>query len=48
MSKIIVYRGQGMLHADFEKMKNSKGALLSFNNFLSTSVDRDVSNHVRN
>jgi tetratricopeptide (TPR) repeat protein len=42
-SKIIVYRGQGMLNADFNKMKNSKGALLSFNNFLSTSLDQEVS-----
>ena len=43
-SKISVYRGQGMSHADFKKLQDSKGALLSFNNFLSTSVDRDVSN----
>jgi tetratricopeptide (TPR) repeat protein len=43
-SEIIVYRGQGMLNADFEKMKNSEGALLSFNNFLSTSANRAVAN----
>lgn len=34
-----VYRGQGMKPADLEKMKKTKGGLLSFNNFLSTSVD---------
>jgi tetratricopeptide (TPR) repeat protein len=43
-SEIIVYRGQVMLNADFEKMKNSEGALLSFNNFLSTSSDPEVAN----
>ncbi|CAF0845836.1 unnamed protein product [Adineta steineri] len=34
-----VYRGQRMLSTEFEKLKNSKGSLLSFNNFLSTSKD---------
>ena len=38
----IVYRGQGMLKDEFEKMKKNKGGLLSFNNFLSTSIDRNV------
>jgi tetratricopeptide (TPR) repeat protein len=38
-----VYRGQRVSTADFEKMKNSKGGLLSFNHFLSTSIDRQVS-----
>ncbi|CAF0928565.1 unnamed protein product [Adineta ricciae] len=38
-----VYRGQGMLNAEFEKIIASKGGLLSFNNFLSTSNDRQVS-----
>ncbi|CAF1600018.1 unnamed protein product [Rotaria magnacalcarata] len=33
-----VYRGQGMSYLEFEKMKNNKGGLLSFNNFLSTSI----------
>ncbi|CAF1050479.1 unnamed protein product [Rotaria sordida] len=42
-SPFVVYRGQGMLLNDFEKMKKSKGGLLSFNNFLSTSLDPDVS-----
>jgi tetratricopeptide (TPR) repeat protein len=40
---LTVYRGQGVLNSEFEKMKRSKGGLLSFNNFLSTSIDRAVS-----
>ena len=39
----VVYRGQGMPNEDFEKLKKSKGGLLSFNNFLSTSTDLEVS-----
>ena len=42
-TKITVYRGQGMINMEFEKIKNSKGGLLSFNNFLSTSIDEQVS-----
>jgi tetratricopeptide (TPR) repeat protein len=38
-----VYRGQGLSKADFQKMKETKGGLMSFNNFLSTSTDRAVS-----
>ncbi|CAF1414160.1 unnamed protein product [Adineta steineri] len=38
-----VYRGQGLLKEDFTEMTNTKGGLLSFNNFLSTSKNRDVS-----
>ena len=38
----IVYRGQSMVNADFEKIRNNKGGLLSFNSFLSTSTDRNV------
>ncbi|CAF1558035.1 unnamed protein product [Adineta ricciae] len=34
-----VYRGQGMSCADFKKLQNSIGGLISFNNFLSTSED---------
>ncbi|CAF1139591.1 unnamed protein product [Rotaria sordida] len=40
---LILYRGQGMSNVDFEKLKNSNGGLLSFNNFLSTSTNRQVS-----
>ncbi|CAF4108678.1 unnamed protein product [Adineta steineri] len=39
----IVYRGQGMSKRDFSKMMKTRGGLFSFNNFVSTSVDRDVS-----
>ena len=38
-----VYRGQGMSRADFDQMNKTKGGLLSFNNFLSTSRDYNVS-----
>ncbi|CAF3877511.1 unnamed protein product [Rotaria sp. Silwood1] len=40
---LTVYRGQGMVKNEFEKMKKSKGGLLSFNSFLSTSTDQKVS-----
>ncbi|CAF0727037.1 unnamed protein product [Adineta steineri] len=39
----IVYRGQGLLRSDFDKLKKTTGGLMSFNNFLSTSNDQDVS-----
>ncbi|CAF0876685.1 unnamed protein product [Adineta steineri] len=38
-----VYRGQGLSTEDFEQMIKIKGGLISFNNFLSTSKDRDLS-----
>ncbi|CAF1156869.1 unnamed protein product [Adineta steineri] len=38
-----VYRGQGLFKTDFEKLKKTKGGLMSFNNFLSTSTKKDVS-----
>ncbi|CAF2113552.1 unnamed protein product, partial [Rotaria magnacalcarata] len=34
---LTVYRGQGMSKEDFQNLFNSKGGLLSFNNFLSTT-----------
>jgi tetratricopeptide (TPR) repeat protein len=40
---LTVYRGQAMSNAEFDKTKKSKGGLLAFNNFLSTSMDRSVS-----
>ena len=40
---LTVYRGQGLSKADFQKMTETKGGLMSFNNFLSTSKDRNVS-----
>ncbi|CAF0797166.1 unnamed protein product [Adineta steineri] len=39
----IVYRGQGLMKSDFEKLRKTKGGLLAFNNFLSTSKTKDVS-----
>src|SRR3984957_7590137 len=38
-----VYRGQCMSITDFEKIKKTEGGLLAFNNFLSTSTNRNVS-----
>ncbi|CAF0731759.1 unnamed protein product [Adineta steineri] len=38
----IVYRGQGLMNSDFEKLKKTKGGLISFNNFLSTNKTKDV------
>ncbi|CAF1029252.1 unnamed protein product [Adineta steineri] len=38
-----VYRGQGLSTGDFEQMMKTKGGLISFNNFLSTSTVRKIS-----
>lgn len=38
-----VYRGQGLSTNDYEKLRKTTGGLISFNNFLSTSRDREVS-----
>ncbi|CAF3844870.1 unnamed protein product [Rotaria sordida] len=40
---LTVYRGQTFINAKFEKLKKMKGGLISFNNFLSTSQNEDVS-----
>ncbi|CAF2261414.1 unnamed protein product [Rotaria magnacalcarata] len=37
-----VYRGQGLSKEDFQNLLDSKGGLLSFNNFLSTSMKEKV------
>ncbi|CAF1047121.1 unnamed protein product [Adineta steineri] len=37
-----VYRGQGLSKANFEKLQRTKGCLVSFNNFLSTSTKQDI------
>jgi len=37
-----VYRGQGLSKTDFEKLVKTKGGLMSFDNFLSTSMKREV------
>jgi tetratricopeptide (TPR) repeat protein len=39
----VVYRGQGLSTTDFDKLQKTKGGLMSFNNFLSTSEVREVS-----
>jgi hypothetical protein len=38
-----VYRGQGLSQVDFDQLQTTQGGLLAFNNFLSTSLDRNVS-----
>ncbi|CAF0727664.1 unnamed protein product [Adineta steineri] len=38
----LVYRGQGLMKSDFEKLQKTTGGLMSFNNFLSTSKTKDV------
>lgn len=42
-SSLTVYRGEQLPKADFEQLTKTKGGLLSFNNFLSTSTDENVS-----
>jgi hypothetical protein len=42
-----VYRGQGLPHDTFEKLKASKGDLFSFNSFLSTSTDYKIAKGFR-
>ncbi|CAF4160025.1 unnamed protein product [Adineta steineri] len=37
-----VYRGQGLSETNFEKLQKTKGGLMSFNNFLSTSTKQDI------
>ncbi|CAF4339481.1 unnamed protein product, partial [Rotaria magnacalcarata] len=37
-----VYRGQELSQQDFQNLCDSKGGLLSFNNFLSTSKEKEV------
>ncbi|CAF4218729.1 unnamed protein product, partial [Adineta steineri] len=39
----IVYRGQGLLKSHFDKLRETEGGLMAFNNFLSTSMNKDVS-----
>ena len=41
--RFTVYRGQRLSKVDFEQMSQTKDGLLSFNNFLSTSKNRNVS-----
>ncbi|CAF3765563.1 unnamed protein product [Rotaria socialis] len=37
-----VFRGQGIPTCEFNKLRNGVGGLLSFNNFLSTSLNRNI------
>jgi len=41
--EFIVYRGQGLSKEDFQRLRDTSDGLLSFNNFLSTSRDKNVS-----
>jgi tetratricopeptide (TPR) repeat protein len=41
--KLILYRGQGISNVDFTKIQKCIGGLFSFNNFLSTSIDPELS-----
>ncbi len=42
LSSMIVYRGQAISPDQIEKLKQNVGGYLSFNNFLSTSLKRDI------
>ncbi|CAF0779814.1 unnamed protein product [Adineta steineri] len=39
----VVYRGHGLTKSDFEKLQKTKGGLMSFDNFLSSSKNEQVS-----
>ncbi|CAF4618088.1 unnamed protein product [Rotaria sp. Silwood1] len=43
MEPFTVFRGQGMSKTNFDRMVKTQGGLLSFNNFVSTSTQRQVS-----
>ncbi|CAF4076976.1 unnamed protein product [Rotaria sp. Silwood2] len=43
MNSCTVHRDHGLSQTQFDQIIKTKGGLLSFNNFLSTSRDRDVS-----
>lgn len=40
-SELIVYRGQRLLNSHFQQLARAVGGLMSFNSFLSTSIDRE-------
>ncbi|CAF1434968.1 unnamed protein product [Rotaria sp. Silwood1] len=42
LEQFIIYRGQGLLKTDLEKMQETKGGLMSFNNFLSTTKELSI------
>jgi hypothetical protein len=41
--RLTVYRGQGILEEDFRKILDNPNGFLSFNNFLITTIDKQVS-----
>ncbi|CAF2604474.1 unnamed protein product [Rotaria sp. Silwood2] len=43
LKSFIVYHSQGLSQTNFDQLNKRKNGLLSFNNFLSTSTDREVS-----
>ncbi|CAF3574976.1 unnamed protein product [Rotaria sp. Silwood1] len=43
LGKFEVFRGQGLSEEAFENIKKTKGGLMSFNNFLATSRNRNIS-----
>ena len=43
MGRLTLYRGQGISIADFDRLTNTHGGLLSFNTFLSTSKNEEIS-----
>jgi len=42
LDRFIVYRGQLMTNTEFERMRANIGGLISFNSFLSTSINRNT------
>ncbi|CAF2779180.1 unnamed protein product [Rotaria sp. Silwood2] len=42
-NRLIVYRGQGILEEEFHKILENRNGFLSFNNFLITTTDNDLS-----
>ena len=45
---LTLYRGQSLSQIEFQRMKETKGGLISFNCFLSTSESRQISLHFAN
>ena len=43
LNTFTVYRGQGLSQTHFDQLMQTKDGLMSFNNFLSTSLDQSVS-----
>jgi hypothetical protein len=43
LNTFTIYRGQGLFHRDFNQSKKIQDGILSFNNFLSTSANCQVS-----